>query len=889
MKSHASVNRIYRLVWNPLSNSCVAVAETARGRGKGCTSALRASRHAAGLVLVAACLAPQAWAADAANASVSAGAGSIATAGNTTTISQSSQRLAIDWTSLSTRANEALIFNQPNALAIALNRITGSSPSELLGSLTANGQVFILNPNGVLFGAGSQVNVGGLVASTLSMSNVDFMAGKHVFTGSVGSVVNKGSLNAGQGGYLALLAPEVRNEGVMTASLGTALLAAGNKVTLNFDNGSLLGYSIDQGAIKALAENKQLIQAHGGQVLLSAKAMDSLTTAAVNNTGVIEAKTIQNKAGRILLMGDMETGTVNVGGTLDASAPNSGNGGFIETSAAHVKVADGAVITTLAANGQHGTWLIDPTDFTIAAGSGGLTGSGIGATTLGNNLNLGNVALATNNVGGTEAGDIHVNAAVSWNAGTTLTLSAWRNININAAITSQHANGKLALEYGLGAVNAGNTATYNVRAPVNLRAGDNFSTRLGSDGATDPYRVITSLGVAGSTSTTDLQGINGDLNRNYVLGADIDAGDTLNWNAGAGFDPLGGIGAFATFQGRFDGLNHRISNLFINRPGDNFVGLFGIAESTSIRNLGLVGGSITGDNVVGAIAGQGCCTSFTNVYSTASVRGNQEVGGLVGELSDGSITDSYATGAVTGTDQVGGLVGLAIFATITRAYSSGLVTSTGSAGGLVGEEFGPSVATDSYWNTSTSGQATSALGTGKTFAEMLQASTFSGWSIATQGGSTADWRIYEGLTGPLLRAFLQPLTLPDTSAAYNGVLQSGAGAPGVTPARGSNPGSYFAWSGQEGYDITGGMLTIRPADPGGNGQVLPVDEAYRSAAVYRAGVVRPANAEGGPCTPAQALSAAAAEKEGEEGRQDMTASALTGACAGGRLLREDQP
>jgi filamentous hemagglutinin family protein len=847
MKSHASINRIYRLVWSPVSSCCVAVA----------------------------CLAPQARAADAANATVSAGAASVATVGNTTTINQSSHRAAIDWTSLSTRANEALVFNQPNAFAIALNRITGSSASELLGSLTANGQVFILNPNGVLFGAGSQVNVGGLVASTLNMSNADFMAGRHVFTGSGGSVVNQGSLNAGQGGYLALLAPEVRNEGVMTASLGTALLAAGNKVTLNLDNGSLLGYSIDQGAINALAENKQLIQANGGQVLLSAKAMDSLTTATVNNSGIIEAKTLQNKAGRILLMGDMDSGTVNVAGTLDASAPNGGDGGFIETSAAHVKVADGAVITTLAANGNHGTWLIDPTDFTIAAGGGGLMGSGIGAATLASSLNLGNVALATNNAGGSDAGDIHVNAAVTWNAGTTLTLSAWRNININASITSQHANGKLALEYGLGAVNAGNTATYKVRAPVNLRAGDNFSTKLGSDGATEPYRVITSLGVAGSTSTTDLQGVNGDLVRNYVLGADIDASDTVNWNAGAGFDPLGGIGAFATFEGRFDGLNHKISNLFINRPGDNFVGLFGIAESTSIRNLGLVGGSITGDNVVGAIAGQGCCTTFTNVYSTAAVRGNQEVGGLVGELSQGAIIDSYATGAVTGADQVGGLVGLSIFGTITRAYSSGLVSSTGSAGGLVGEDFGPGVATDSYWNISTSGQAASALGTGKTSAQMMQAATFSGWDIATQGGSTAVWRIYEGQTSPLLRGFMLPLTLPDTSVAYNGAQQSGAGAPGVTAASGTSLGSYFAWSGQEGFDITGGRLTIRPVDPAPGPTPTPIpmpefvaNEAYRSAMVYLAGVGRSANAQPrpGPEALADALSAAAAEA-GNEGER----------------------
>ena len=876
MKSHASINRIYRLVWNAASSLWVAVAENARGGGKG--GARSGVSVAGGFTLNAACSAallmfavgaPQAHAADAANASVSAGTAGIATVGNTTTINQSSQRVAIDWTSLSTRANEALIFNQPNASAIALNRITGSSPSELLGSLTANGQVFILNPNGVLFGAGSQVNVGGLVASTLSMSNADFMNGNHVFTGSGGSVVNKGTLTAAPGGYLALLAPEVRNEGVMTAKLGTALLAAGNKITLNIDNGNLLGYSIDQGAINALAENKLLIQANGGQVLLSAKAMDNLTTATVNNTGVIEAKTIQNKAGRILLMGDMEVGTVNVAGTLDASAPDGGNGGFIETSAAHVKVADGARVTTFAASGNHGTWLIDPTDFTIAAGSGGLTGSGIGAATLATNLNLGNVALATNNGAGTDNGDIHVNSAVTWNAGTTLTLSAWRNININASITSQHANGKLALEYGLGAVNAGNTATYNVRAPVNLRAGDNFSTRLGSDGATDQYKVITSLGVAGSVTGTDLQGINGAPTLNYVLGADIDASDTVNWNAGAGFDTLGGIGAPGIFEGRFDGLNHKITNLFINRPGDNFVGLFGITQSTSIRNLGLVGGSITGDSFVGAIAGQGCCTTFTNVYSTASVTGTDEVGGLVGELSDGNIIDSYATGAVTGTDKVGGLVGTSIQGTITRAYSTGRVTSAGMAGGLLAEEIGGTVVTDSYWNTTTSGQAASAGGIGKTTAQMMQAATFAGWDMATQGGSTAVWRIYEGQTGPLLRSFLQPITLPDTSVVFNGAQQSGAGAAGVTAASGTGLGIYNAWSTQEGYDITGGTLTIRAAGSGGGAAGdFQADEAYRSAMVYLAGVARSANAPSRPGqgVQADALSAAAAEAEDAGGK-----------------------
>ncbi|MEO8024567.1 filamentous hemagglutinin N-terminal domain-containing protein, partial [Polaromonas sp.] len=217
------MNHIYRTLWNTALGACVAVAETAKGAGKGGSSRSRsaiadatesdgftlkpACRAALVLLAALALLTPKAHAANAADATVSLGAGSVATTGNTTTVTQGSQRLAIDWTSLSTRANEALVFAQPNAQAIALNRITGSSPSELLGSLTANGQVFILNPNGVLFGAGSQVNVGGLVASTLSMSNADFQAGNHVFSnnGASGSVVNQGTLNAAPRGYLALL------------------------------------------------------------------------------------------------------------------------------------------------------------------------------------------------------------------------------------------------------------------------------------------------------------------------------------------------------------------------------------------------------------------------------------------------------------------------------------------------------------------------------------------------------------------------------------------------------------------------------------------------------------------------------------------------------------
>jgi filamentous hemagglutinin family protein len=185
---------------------------------------------------------------------IKAGAGVISQQGLTTTITQSASqtqqpaRMVIDWNSFSSAASESIVFNQPNAAAIALNRVTGVNPSQLMGTLTANGQVFILNPNGVLFGAGSQVNVRGLLASTLGMDTAGFMGGAYVLQGSSSAkVLNQGSIKAGDGGYVALVGPAVVNDGRISASKGDALLAAGDKVTLRLEGGGLLGYSMDLG------------------------------------------------------------------------------------------------------------------------------------------------------------------------------------------------------------------------------------------------------------------------------------------------------------------------------------------------------------------------------------------------------------------------------------------------------------------------------------------------------------------------------------------------------------------------------------------------------------------------------------------------------------------
>lgn len=707
------MNHIYRLVWNASQQAYCAVTETARGRGK---ASCKVGTAIAASVLAASFSIP-AWAigtnALPTGGQVTAGAAAISSTANALTVNQSSQRAAINWQSFNVGSSASVNFVQPSASSITLNRVVGNERSVIDGAINANGNVWLLNSSGVLFNRSAQVNVGGLVASTLDISDADFMDGRTTFetNGQRGSILNLGTLTAANAGHIALLGQQVANEGVINATLGTAVMAAGDKVTLNFNNNSLVGVAVDRGVLNALVENKNAVIADGGLVTLTAKGLDQVMATVVNNTGEVRAQTIQNREGKIYLLGGMEHDRIEVGGTLDASAPNGGNGGFIDTSAANVQIKDDVRVTTLATNGQTGTWLIDPTDFTIAAGSGAPTSSSIGASTLSTNLGTTHVTLQTVNNAGTDAGDIHVNAAVSWSANTTLTLNAFRNININADITTSGATGKLSLLYGQGATNgviSSTTSTYNIAAgrKVNLQAGQNFDTKLGSTGTTRNWVVITALGSAGDESnagaTNSLQGLaeSSRLAGNFVLGADISASGTSTWNSAAGFSP---IGFTSNFTGKFDGLGHTITGLTINRPADQYVGLFGRLNAASVSNL-TVSGSVTGYRYVGGLAGSAsgnAVDQIKNVGSSVAVTAqttggtSRYIGGLVGYSNRITILNSYASGNVTdatsGAQYLGGLVGYTDGSGfLTNTYATGnVVGGTGAQylGGLVGYRY----------------------------------------------------------------------------------------------------------------------------------------------------------------------------------------------------------
>jgi filamentous hemagglutinin family protein len=379
------------------------------------------------------------------------GTASFSQAGSILNVTNSHNAI-INWGSFSIGVNELTKFIQPSALSAVLNRVVGQDPSAILGALQSNGRVFLLNPNGIVFGAGSQINVAGMVASTLNMSNADFLAGRMNFTdgAGAGSVVNNGSINA-SGGPVYMVGNAVTNNGVITSPGGEIVLAAGNSVELvnpgtpnlrveiQADSnearnlGSVVADAGRIGIYAGLIKQGGVINANsavseGGRIMLKSTKRTDLEAGSVTSAR-------GTSGGEIIVLSGMSDGVTNVAGTLDASA-SAGNGGFIETSAAKVKVMDGSLTTASGSvGGKAGTWLIDPNDFYIAYG-GDISGSQLGA-----DLNVGptgtNVTIHSDmgsNAG--YGGTVFVQEAVSWDSGGSLALIARNDVIVTAPITN---------------------------------------------------------------------------------------------------------------------------------------------------------------------------------------------------------------------------------------------------------------------------------------------------------------------------------------------------------------------------------------------------------------------------------------------------------------------
>jgi len=310
---------------------------------------------------------------------VSAGEGDISIPdANTTNINQYTKNLAIDWRTFNIAVDETVQFMQPSSSATALNRIHDQSPSQIFGSIIANGNVILLNASGVFFSPTASVNVNSLVASSLNISNDDFLAGNLTFQAPPGQdggmVVNQGVIEAATGGSVTLMGGAVSNEGVILAHAGQVNLVAGNQVTLDFDGDGLMQFTINKEVfsnarnLDSAVKNTGTIDATGGTVLMAGSAAAEVFSNVVNNEGMIKAGRIDNEGGVIRLVATGSGASVINTGTLNADAADStSDGGTIEMTGTNVTQA--GTVSANSTGGNGGQITLQSTDTTLVTGN----------------------------------------------------------------------------------------------------------------------------------------------------------------------------------------------------------------------------------------------------------------------------------------------------------------------------------------------------------------------------------------------------------------------------------------------------------------------------------------------------------------------------------------
>ncbi|WP_297725242.1 autotransporter-associated beta strand repeat-containing protein, partial [Limnohabitans sp. Rim8] len=626
---------------------------------------------------------------------VAAGVASIAQANAVMGINQSSAKAVINWQTFDVGSQAKVNIVQPSSNSFLLNRVQTNSPSQIFGQINANGQVILVNPSGIYFSPTARVDVGGLVATTHSIADADFMAGSLKFNrnGATASVVNEGSLSASLGGYIALLAPEVRNTGVVVAQKGTVALAAGEAFELQFDKPlSLANVLVTPATVAALVENGHAVEAPGGLIILSAHAANQLQGGVVKNTGTLQASGLVDNGGVIRLRASqriVNTGAVlanaaanssgqggtitviadlhnpnssaDIGGTLSAKAGDlGGDGGFIDTSASKVQISETVNVSAAAPKGKAGTWLIDPVDYTIDASAASTIVSSLNA---GTSVTIDTASGSGPGAGADGLGNITVSSAIGKTAGSaaTLTLTAANDIAINAGISSTVGALGLTLNAG-GAISGtgslallGGTATFN-QATAGTYSGaiSGTSTSLVKTGA----GVLTLSGTNTYLGTTTVSA--GTLNLAKL--ASLYNGSTGNWTASKIV-----VASGATLAVRYGGTGE-----FLSTHLDT---LKGLGTGTG----GFLSGSFLG---IDTTSGDATYSSIANPNSGANTLGFTKLGSNKLTLANAGTASTY-TGATTvseGTLQLGSGMFGAVATDITVANGATLSFNIAAGG-----------------------------------------------------------------------------------------------------------------------------------------------------------------------------------------------------------------
>ncbi|ASM99543.1 filamentous hemagglutinin N-terminal domain-containing protein [Xanthomonas citri] len=542
--------------------------------------------------------------------SIVGGTGTInAASGTTRVVDQTSSRMALTWSAFDIGSAATMTFNQPTTTSVVLNLVQGGNPTQIFGNLTANGQVFLLNSNGVLLGSTANINVGGLVVSTLGTSVSQFMNGNYVFDAggnTVALVSNSGTINAAAGSA-TLIGGRVANSGTITATAGNITLAGADAATLTFESGGF-GVLIDKPLQLSLAteavDNSGTLSAPGGAIQLQARAAQGIFDRLINNSGTIRASSLSTGPDGSVSLIASGAGSFDVagGGSIDAG-----------TGAITLSTGRGVQQTGIYTAGSLGGFIGGSATFSGANKIGSL-----GNLDVGGNLSL------TNTVALSQSGSLAVTGTSQFlqsgsalsltNGGNTFggLLSASGNgIAVNAAgnlsigTLNLDSNSALSLSAS-GALTLPTTAINTGSANLTLASGGGLTTRAALAGTNVDLTGRGGIALAHdvtATGTLKLTATNAAITQ---TAGSVAATGTSTINAGTGAITLDG--ASNDFQGAvaLTGGNTRISD-----SGALTLGAVNSNDLTATRNgalnlgSGRVGGALLATSNNGAITQSG--------------------------------------------------------------------------------------------------------------------------------------------------------------------------------------------------------------------------------------------------------------------------------------------
>ena len=309
-------------------------------------------------------------------ATVRAGTAQIITGDKALTVKQGSQRAVIDWQSFNIGEGYKTTFEQPSSTALAINRIHDNQVSQIDGSLVANGRIMLLNQNGILFGQKSRVDVGGLIAAT---SDIDVQQAMQDSTVNLlpsvnpnAAIVNNGIITAADAGLVGLVAPTVINNGIIAARLGQVKLGGGDTATVDFAGDGLIQVAISRDELKTVVKNNGILIADGGSIAMTAAAARKTVDSVVYNGGVVQARSVGTKNGKITLFAEgtnairgnskddkgkkLGSSTAINSGVIDASGRSQdARGGKILVTGDNVALLKGTVIDASGDTGKANT------------------------------------------------------------------------------------------------------------------------------------------------------------------------------------------------------------------------------------------------------------------------------------------------------------------------------------------------------------------------------------------------------------------------------------------------------------------------------------------------------------------------------------------------------